>query len=199
MRLIKLFTAVAAALLVAGSAQALVSLSTPDDLSGALAPGATFTINLDVNYDGSPASLTGIFVSAQWDPSVIQLTSAVSPNFTILFGGTGFLSKLSDPFNASGDPAGTIRAISYGANPGQTAGAGAAPATTTLTFEAIGGGSTSVDLVYLTGDGIIAGGDTVQDPSLLGPGISVVVPEPGTALLMGLGLAGLAGAGRRQA
>ena len=46
-----------------------------------------------------------------------------------------------------------------------------------------------------SGNSTINGVD--QGPSF-GPSLTVVVPEPGTALLMGLGLAGLAAAGRRE-
>jgi hypothetical protein len=42
-------------------------------------------------------------------------------------------------------------------------------------------------------------GDSILSPSTLTfDGATINVPEPGTALLMGLGLAGLAGAGRRR-
>lgn len=202
MRLIKLFTAVTAALLVAGLAQAeLVNTSSGDQTEGILV-GDTFSVNIDIDYtdDQSPPDLTGIFVSASWDPTVIQLDSAESPGFFILGpGARGFLSKLSDPFNAAGDPEGTIRAVSYGASPGQFANAGVAPATTTLVFTAIGLGDTSVDVLFQQGDEITSGAGSSTDPGFLGAGVAVsVIPEPGTALLMGLGLAGLAGAGRRQ-
>lgn len=68
-----------------------------------------------------------------------------------------------------------------------------------LVFEVIGVGITEIQI---GGDGNL-GGVVLGDGTVLsGPGLNavvpVVVPEPGTALLMGLGLAGLGMAGRRR-
>jgi hypothetical protein len=96
-----------------------------------------------------------------------------------------------------GDPAGTIRTVQFGANPGQSGGAGTA-LITALTFRVIGGldGVANIDVVLLTGDGNLGGGGEAG----VGTSVDYVpVPEPGTALLMGLGLAGLGYAGRRNA
>lgn len=65
-----------------------------------------------------------------------------------------------------------------------------------VTFTAVESANIEIGTSY-QGDGvIIPGGDSIQaqgDTFAL-----TVVPEPGTALLMGLGLAGLAAAGRRE-
>ena len=69
-----------------------------------------------------------------------------------------------------------------------------------IVFDAIGAGTTTFDIgtfgptdVYTNSVGV-GDNSTVVNTSLT----VTVIPEPGTALLMGLGLAGLAGAGRRE-
>ena len=69
----------------------------------------------------------------------------------------------------------------------------------TVTFQAIGVGTTVLQIgTGYQGDGVVLG-----DGSVIPAGVETtltinVIPEPGTALLMGLGLVGLAVAGRRE-
>ena len=153
-----------------------------------------------LGFDGAE-TLTGVFTSASWDESVVQLQGTpTAPNFAIFFGPGGFLSKVSDPGVFDGDPAsGSLRTIQYGANPGQSAGAGADTVITTLTFLAVGGGDGSIAVAFQSGDRILgAAGADITSTAALTDATVTVVPEPGTALLMGLGLAGLGAAGRRN-
>jgi len=190
--------------LSATSANALVSITHTNNTGGAtLNQLDSFNVDITLGYDGAP-TLTGVFASASWDPSELQLTGSTTPPFAIFFGGSGFLSKISDPASFPGDPAGSLRTIQFGANPGQSAGAGPDTLITTLTFQVIGGvdGVAAVDVAFLSGD-LISGAAGVPivggDLSLTGTSVSYVpVPEPGTALLMGLGLGGLGFAGRRK-
>jgi hypothetical protein len=67
-----------------------------------------------------------------------------------------------------------------------------------VVFTATGLGSTTLQIgTGYTGDGVVLGdGSLIQ---AAGTAFTInVIPEPGTALLMGLGLAGLAVAGRRE-
>ena len=201
MRLFKTIL-IATALVVgfsAASANALVTTEHTNDAGGILDQGATFNVQVQATYDGVDGGdpLVGVFQSAAWDPSELSLVSATNAPFSIFFGAAGSLSKLSDPAVFPGDPDGTIRTVQFGANPGQSGAAGTF-LITTLTFQVIGGtdGVANVDVFLNSGDGNLGGGASLA----IGTSVDYVpVPEPGTALLMGLGLAGLGLAGRRKA
>jgi hypothetical protein len=186
--------------LSAASASALVTIEHTNDAIGVVDQGGTFNVFVDVHYDGVHLEdpLSGVFQSASWDPTELSLISATAAPFVIFCGGTGCLTKISDPGNFEGDPADrSIRTVQFGANPGQFGSAGS-EFITTLTFQVIGGldGVANVDVAQLSGDEVQGGGGF----SGIGTSVDYVpVPEPGTALLMGLGLAGLGYAGRRNA
>ena len=188
--------------LSAASANALTTATHTNDTGGAVQGlGDTFNVNVTLGFDGGN-TLTSIFVSAGWDPTVLSLTGSTAAPFAIFFGASGFAAKVVDPQVFPGDPAGTIRTAQYGSAPGQEAGAGLDTLITTLTFQVIGipvGGLISIDVVLNVGDGCFGAGGTPCAPGDLATfGTTVnVVPEPGTALLMGLGLVGL-GATRRR-
>jgi hypothetical protein len=194
----------AARLLILGSVLAILHVAAANAAvsvshfvtAGTVPVGGTFDVDVIAAYDGSPI-LTGIFVSAGWDPTELSLVSASDAPFNIFFGAEGSLAKFSDPTQFAGDPAGTIRTIQFGATPGQFGGSGAFDITT-LTFTVIGGtdGVANIDVTQLSGDGNLGGGGSASVSTSVD---YVPVPEPGTALLMGLGLAGLGYAGRRNA
>ena len=183
--------------LSAAGASALVTTEHTNDAVGILDQGATFNVVVDAHYDGVHANdpLVGVFQSAAWDPTELSLVSATNAPFSIFFGSLGSLAKLSDPASFPGDPAGTVRTVQFGANPGQSGSSGDF-LITTLTFQVIGGtdGVANIDVTQLSGDGNIGGGASASVNTSVD---YVPVPEPGTALLMGLGLAGLGLAGRR--
>ncbi|HIM00185.1 MAG TPA: PEP-CTERM sorting domain-containing protein [Myxococcales bacterium] len=65
-----------------------------------------------------------------------------------------------------------------------------------LTFQIVGAGD---GVAEITNANLLGDTGAQGDTSAFGTGVAVAIPEPGTALLMGLGLLGLAGAGRRKA
>lgn len=207
MRLLKtILTAVVVVGLSAASANALVTVTHVTDAVGAQLQGDVFNVDIVVGYDGGGA-LTGIFTSASWDTSELALINVpTAPNFLIFLGANGFLAKLTDPGVFPGDPAGTIRTVQYGAAPGQQGGAGPDTVITTLQFQVIGGsdGWADIDVILGTGDLIVGDVGSFNSVSVCyrpadGSPCVPPVPEPGTALLIGLGLAGLGFAGRRNA
>jgi hypothetical protein len=199
MRLFKsLLIAAIAVGLTAASASALVAVTHTASATD-VAVGDTFTVDIVLSYDGTP-TLTGVFTSASWDTNVLELQGTpVASNFAIFFGPGGFLSRVASPGVFPGDAAGTIRTVQYGAGPGQSAGAGADTLITTLTFLAVGAGDGSVAVALNNGDIVLgAAGANITGDAVFTASSTTVVPEPGTALLMGLGLAGLGAAGRRN-
>jgi hypothetical protein len=206
MRLFEItLTAAIAIVFSAASANALVSVFHTNDTGGAtVAQGGTFNVDVVAAYDGLDSSLAGIFVSAAWDPSELLLTNATDAPLEIFLGPNGLLGRYNNPTAFPGDPPGTIRAVQYGAPPSQEAGAGPDTLITTLTFQVIGGvdGIADIDVIFNNGDVFLSGpSDGVAELvpgefSISGTSVSYV-PEPGTALLMGLGLLGL-GASRRR-
>jgi hypothetical protein len=204
MRLFKTLFIAAIAVFVATTASALITVTHTNDAAGPLNIGDTFVVDITVGYDGNPAGLTGIFTSAGWDPAELSLVGTTGPAqpFAIFFGGGGFLGKVVDGGQSfPGDTPGTTRAVQYQAGPGQSGGAGADTLILSLVFQVVGAGdgTANVDVVFNNGDGIFVNAADTDPSNLQLTGTSVaLVPEPGTALLMSLGLAGLASAGRRN-
>ena len=203
MRLFEItLTAAIAIVFSAASANALVSVFHTNDTGGAtVAQGGTFNVDVVAAYDGLDSSLAGIFVSAAWDPSELLLTNATDAPLAIFLGPNGFLQRFTNPQVFPGDPPGTIRTVQFAAFPGEEANAGPDTLITTLTFQVIGGvdGIADIDVIFNGGD-LFFGNDGFElfppEASISGTSVSYV-PEPGTALLMGLGLLGL-GASRRR-
>jgi len=180
-----------------------VTVTHTNDTGGAtVAQASSFNVDVTLSYNGE-GTLTGVRTSALWDSSELLLTNATAAPSSVLSGSSGALSKVSDPMQFPGDPTGTLRTVQYLASSGQSASAGSA-LITTLTFQVIGGldGIADIDVVLNSGDGCsgalgaaCGSGDFV----LVGTSIAYTpVPEPGTALLMSLGLAGLGFSGRRK-
>ncbi len=190
---IALITAIAI-VFSATSANATVSVTLTTNAVAFPLLGSSFDVDVTLGYDGAPI-LTGVFVSAGWDPTLFKLTNATGAPFAIFFGAGGFLAKVVDPSVFPGDVPGTIRTVQFGAGPGQSAGPGADVLITTLTFLVIGGrigDRPFIDVVFNSGDIILGDAGAPVDPADLSLVGVIFPPEPGTALLLGLGLVGLA-------
>jgi len=203
-----LIVAVCSLLLHAGSASALISLDHQDDTGGsARSIGETFSVDVIATYDANP-DVAGLFVSSGWDPTEIELISVTEAPFAIFPGPQGSLTRFGsviDSFNRTAfpdDPDGTVRSVQFGALPNALPSAGPAVLITTLTFQVLsaGDGTATIDFLFNVGDiifaaGCVAAGEPIcgLSPSevQLGSATITIIPEPGTALLLGLGLIGL--------
>jgi len=163
-----------------------------------LAIGDQFTIELRMDTEGD-TQINAVGVSVFADPTLFAFVSGTSPG-QILFNIDTFegVARVSQPFTLATDPDGLVRAASFAAL--SPSGVGSAnQLLATLTFQAVGAGSGALTNLLAQGDDILSNGASVAGSVSSQPSASItVVPEPGTALLMGLGLSGLAVAGRRR-
>ena len=181
-------------LLAAGPARALVIVEhvVPDPWS--IQFGVSFQVQVRLKWDGQ-GSLQGVFSSTLFDSSVLQFVSATSAPASIL-AYTDPDPDLSVPgMNRLLQPSivnGALRTVQYAVGAAdafvdpRAANAPTGRLITTLTFRMISPGSFYIRGGLASGDGIL--GDQL---------IFVNTPEPGTSLLLGLGLTGMAFRRRR--
>ena len=199
MRLFTSLIAAVATVLVAGAASAALNVSSPQSGGIVAAPGDLITIDIQISTTAPEALALGLR-AADYDPSILTTgTATLVPasifNFapSVPFG--GLTNSASGVEEAPGGPRpGTSINLFQGVALSPAAGAG--PENFQVTFVAGVPGITTVAIGALGSYGdIYAGGDNVANNTSVQV---TVVPEPGTALLMGLGLAGLAAAGRKE-
>ncbi len=201
-----IFTDTTFTTLVAGS-----TLDPSGDVAGAdLRVGQGILVTIEIANPQAEA-IGGIFATLTVAGDQLNQIDAIVAS-SILAGGTASVPtslsnlnsgdvKANSPgqFGAPGDV--WIQAVSYGSIPPGTTGTGPDIAAVQLFFEILDPtGVAQLDFILgLTdGDAIFDdAGVTLSDVTFSGAAI-ILTPEPGTALLLSLGLVGLATAGRRQ-
>lgn len=224
----RLFTSVIASaiFLVASSASALTTFNVTTDSArplNALNPGDTVTINIRLsggtNVFGLGASAWG------YNEAVIDFTSGLavsSINHAIALPAVGFFSGLTNTLVPAPAPgtvgSGPLAESAIGASGNRVLffnGVGLTATASNIADPGLNGSNTDAQfrLVFTAGqvegttvinigtgyngDGEVGAGGVTDTSANVALAITVV-PEPGTALLMGLGLAGLAAAGRKE-
>ena len=211
MRLFTSLIATAAILFSASTAFASATWFVTATASGgdlnAMASGDTLTldIKLETNVPGEMIAIAGSVNN--YDTSVVSVdavASTVAQNllFAFIIPGTGSFngvanleSGVADTSNQGAGQEDTFLSILG------TSGAGGDGTTESAQFQivynVIGAGTTTLRIGTFAdyADAFSGASDNVVNNTAV---TITVVPEPGTALLMGLGLAGLAAAGRRE-
>jgi hypothetical protein len=193
-------------LLLGASTASALSISLSATTPTTILIGETVTVKLYLDT-GVETQVTSVFTSVGNDnPSALSFTSGTSPG-AILMNMSTFegVPRVSQPTTGvAGDAAGRVRAANFAtATPTGSGVSSANQLLATLIFTGDAAGSIDLaPLLVTSGSNLdeftVAHASVAGSVSLGGPVTITVIPEPGTALLMGLGLAGLAAAGRRR-
>jgi len=196
MRLFTFLGATLASLVMASTASAAlnIALSSTTDVSN-LNIGDVFTVDIVISATAPGSQALGM--RADGGAGLTATGNFVAPasifNFSpsVPFGG---LANTPVLLGVSAD--GTVN-LFQGVILDPNGAAGAGPDSFSVEFQATSAGTYTITVGQVAGhpEDIYLGGDNVYNNGTLS---YTVVPEPGTALLMGLGLAGLASAGRRD-
>jgi len=195
MRLFTFLGATLASLVFATAASAAIniSVSSGTDVSN-LAIGDIFTVDIVISTTAPESN--GLGMRADGGAGLTATGTFTAPNSIFNFSPSlqfGGIANTPVLLGVSTD--GTVN-LFQGVLVGNPA-AGAGPDSFSVEFQATSAGSYTITVGQVAGhpEDVYIGGDDVYNNGTLA---YTVVPEPGTALLMGLGLAGLASAGRRD-
>ncbi len=206
MRLFSSILAGIATFAFAATASAALNVSVSADAdTQALLPGQEFTLTIELSTTSAGEARGLSLRAAGWAPGDLSFVSATIPNFAgaatpngavfgLDLGGGVVINGLNNALTGPVDN-GTDVHLFNGVTPNPTSSAGPEIFTLTLLYNG-GVGSIEVGSIASFGDAYVSAIDGTTAPTT-----SVAyapIPEPGTALLMGLGLAGLAAAGRRE-
>ncbi len=154
-------------------------------------------VGVSLLFDPAVYSLTGVTPRTQVElqPGVFATPVLVAP------GGFGpsFLDNVIDPNEQSPGVVLMVNAL----NTTPSAGTGSDPLETrphaSVELTVIGVGDGTIATGFGVGQVLLDGGNNdVSGQAIFDSETLTIIPEPGTALLMGLGLAGLGAAGRRR-
>lgn len=144
------------------------------------------TVSVDVVISGA-LDLYAYQFSLSFDPSVLQATGSTEGAF-LPTGGTTFFSP------GSFDNTLGVYSFTVGTLIGALPGVNGAGTLATLSFDVAAAGVSSLTL----SDVVLLDSALAEIPAQLQGGVVTAVPEPGTWLMFGLGLAGVAGLARRR-
>jgi len=213
--------AVAAVLMLSASSASAISLTLVGANGQDVSPGDQVTVTVNFDTD-TTVGITLMSIGVLFDDTLLAYNKAASSTTSYLLyggkGGGGFL-KASDTCGGYPSPGGfyshsgscslrvnttnqvNIDYVSADLSNG-TVNTGTVSPLTTLVFDVLaGGGSAAITLSQTSPGNVIGqpGGGSTTATLNSGVGSVNVIPEPTTALLVGLGLAGLGVAGRRRA
>ena len=211
MKFSKIFGVTLLSLLAASTAFASATWTVTATASGgdinAMAVGDTLTLDIKLEMSAADEMIAIAGSVNNYDTGVVSVDAGASTVpaellFAVIIPGTGSFNGVTNLESGVADTSNQ--------GPGQedtflsvlgTAGAGgdgtAEDPQFTIVYDVIGNGTTTLRIGTFSdyADAFSGASNNVVNNT----GVTItVVPEPGTALLMGLGLAGLAAAGRRQ-
>jgi hypothetical protein len=173
-----------------------------DATTNMLAPGNLIALEVVISNPNNEF-LTGIFTSLVFDGTVLDFVGSEGVPAQILAGGTTFNElalgdvgtgeiKVNSPNPDDGTGEVWLQATAFGSGGGTD---GAGPDSYNLYFVLRPGVSGSSAILF---EQALTPGDATDAPTLTLQSAYIQIPEPGTALLVGLGLIGLGAAGRRR-
>jgi hypothetical protein len=204
----------ATALVLFGAASAsAVSVSMTSDYNGVDILGVGDRVTVSVFLNANVVGIQLLSVGVQFDPSIWQYNPQPTVPTYILYGMSGSgMTAMTTQLEAQQDPWQLWPGATIPPGVGQVNVNFADPsfvgtlvtnpnvqiATIELEVHSLGDGESTIAITSLSGGNVLQVAGVVQPLPTAG-NFTVYTPEPGTAVLVGLGLLGLGVAGRRRA